>query len=171
MSTSNNIERFVPVFDGANFLEWKAQMTAYLQERGLWRIVNGAITLPVLAAGITQAQIDAWIDKDEQAQGILTLRIAHNLRTGVLANSAAGIWTNLNNTFARTGVAAVYQDFKAALRVKVGTYNPAKDITKLQTHLIWKKSAGNIDQCSLYSIDSSIASPLIYCDHSFGGLL
>ena len=42
---------------------------------------------------------------------------------------------HLNNTFAQTGVAAVYQDFKAAMRIKIGTSNPAKDITKLYTHL------------------------------------
>ena len=36
---------------------------------------------------------------------------------------------------AHTGVSAVYQDFKAPIRMKVGTSNPAKDIMKLFTHL------------------------------------
>ena len=44
-------------------------------------------------------------------------------------------WTALQTTFTCTGVSAVYQDFKAAIRMKVGTLNPAKDITKLFTHL------------------------------------
>ena len=36
---------------------------------------------------------------------------------------------------------------------------------------IWKKTVGNIDLYSLYSADSFIASPLKYCNHSFGGQL
>ena len=36
---------------------------------------------------------------------------------------------------------------------------------------IWEKSPGNVHQYSLYSVDSSVASPLIYCNYSFGGWL
>jgi hypothetical protein len=138
MSSSNkfSLEKSVPIFDGENFLEWQAQMTAYLQTKGWWHIVNGTITLPV--AGVnnaTQAQVDAWETANEMALGALTLRLAHTLRTGMVGATAALTWTNLNTQFARTGVSAVYQDFKAAMRVKIGTGNPAKDITQLTTHL------------------------------------
>ena len=53
----------------------------------------------------------------------------------MVGTTAALTWTALNTQFAQTGVAAVYQDFKAAMRYKLGTLNPAKDITKLYTHL------------------------------------
>ena len=131
--SSSTLEKFVPTFDGSNFLEWKAQMMAYLQERGYWWIVNGTITQPAPPA--TAAEIEAWDVKDEMVNGSITLRLAHNLRTGIVGATSHATWTNLNNTFAQTGVAAVYQDFKAAMRIKIGTSNPAKDITKLYTHL------------------------------------
>ena len=37
-------------------------------------------------------------------------------------------------TWSRTGISAIYQDYKAAIRVRIGMSNPAKDITRLQTH-------------------------------------
>src|SRR6266446_1398515 len=125
---SNTLEKHVPTFDGSNFLEWKAQMQAYLMEKGLWRIVNGTITLPVAGtAGATQADVEAWYKQDDMANGSMTLRLAFNLRTGVVGASSAATWTALNTQFAQTGVAAVYQDFKAAMRCRLGTSNPAKD--------------------------------------------
>ena len=133
---SNTLNKFVPTFDGSNFLEWKAQMQAYLMEKGLWRITNGMLTVPVAGtAGATAADVETWHTKDDQANGSMTLRLAHNLRTGVVGATAALTWTALNTQFAQTGVAVVYQDFKAAMRCKLGTSNPAKDITKLYTHL------------------------------------
>jgi hypothetical protein len=132
MSSENTqLDRSVPLFDGSNFLEWSAQMTAYLMKVGCWCIVNRTITRP-LAPGTAQ---DDWDNRDEIANGSIILRMAHNLRTGVVGNTAATTWTNVNMTWACTGVSAVYQDFKAAMRVRVSRHNPAKDITKLFTHL------------------------------------
>ena len=106
-------------------------MKAYLMERGYWRVVDGTLTRPP-AAGDPQT---AWDLKDEMANGSLVLRLAHNLRTGTVGATSHATWTNIQNTFARTGVSAVYQDFKAAMRCRVSRGNPAKDITKLFTHL------------------------------------
>ena len=133
---SNTLDKFVPTFDGSNFLEWKAQMQAYLMEKGLWHITNGTLILPVAGtAGATAADVEMWHTKDDQAKGSMTLRLAHNLRTGVVGATAALTWTALNTQFTQTGVAVVYQDLKAAMRCKLGTSNPAKDITKLYMHL------------------------------------
>ena len=57
------------------------------------------------------------------------------MRTGMVGATSALTWTALQTTFARSSVSAVYQDFKAAIRMKVGASNPAKDITKMFTHL------------------------------------
>ena len=73
----------IPIFDGSNFFEWEAQMTGYFQVKNLWRIVNGTRTLPVVGtANATQADVDLWENADEMARGILTLKIAFNLRAG-----------------------------------------------------------------------------------------
>ena len=57
-----------------------SQMTGYFQVKNLWRLVSGAQTLPVVGTtGATQADVDAWLDADEMARGLLTLKIAFNL--------------------------------------------------------------------------------------------
>ena len=135
-SADFSLDKVIPVFDGSNFLEWKAQMQGFLQLKGWWQIVNGTITLPVAGnAGAMQADVNNWLLADEMALGAITLKLAHTLRTGMVAATLALTWTALNTVFACTGVSAVYQDFKAAMRVKIGTNNPAKDITRLTTHL------------------------------------
>ena len=101
------------------------------QLKGWWRIVNGTITHP----GTQGMDQTAWDNADEMALGCITLKLAHNMRTGMVGAMLALIWTALQTTFARLSVSAVYQDFKAAIRMKVGASNPAKDITKLFTHL------------------------------------
>ena len=36
--------------------------------------------------------------------------------------------------WSQTGISAIYQDYKATIQIRVGMSNPAKDITRLQTH-------------------------------------
>ena len=84
------VNTHIPILDGANYREWKPQMKAFLQASGLWRIVDGTTTRPA-AAGPDQT---AWDMSDDMAQGNLTLRMSHNIRNQVGADSAA-IWTNL----------------------------------------------------------------------------
>ena len=48
--------------------------------------------------------------------------------------SSALVWTVITTTWSWTGISAIYQDYKAAIRIRVGMSNPAKDITRLQTH-------------------------------------
>lgn len=111
-------------------------MKGFLQLKGWWRIINRTMTRPAAGvAGATQADMNNWDLADEMALGAITLKLAHTLRTGMVAATSAATWTALTTAFARTGVSAVYQDFKAAMQVKIGTNNPAKDITRLTTHL------------------------------------
>ena len=44
---SNNLTQLVPVLDGTNYRCWAELMKAYLQQQGVWIIVN-------LPAGITK---------------------------------------------------------------------------------------------------------------------
>ena len=48
--------------------------------------------------------------------------------------TSALVWTAITTTWSRTGISAIYQDYKATIRIRVGMSNPAKDITRLQTH-------------------------------------
>ena len=91
MSSESSLEKSVLLFNGSNFLKWSMQMKAYLQKIGCFHIVDRTITCPV-QAGAAQT---AWDDKDEMALGTLTLRLAHNLCTSLLAADAATTWTNI----------------------------------------------------------------------------
>ena len=111
-------------------------MNGYLQLKGWWRIVNRTITRPVAGtAGAVATDEAAWDNADEMALGAITLKLAYTIRTGMVAATLVLTWTALQTAFAWTGVSAVYQDFKAAMRVRVGSGNPAKDITRLSSHL------------------------------------
>ena len=71
------------------------------------------------------------------AYGAISLRIAHHMQAAVLTaanTTSALVWAAITTTWSRTGISAIYQDYKAAIRIRVGLTNPAKDITCLQTH-------------------------------------
>lgn len=90
----------IPIFDGSNFFEWEAQMTGYFKVKNLWRLVNGTWSLPVAGTGgAMQADVDAWLNADEMAQGLLTLKIAFNLQAGQLGINANTTWTNILTNF------------------------------------------------------------------------
>ena len=138
-AATNDIKLAVPIFDGSNYNVWVDQMKFWLQSQNLWRIVNGTIPWPTVGAGppvITQADVNAWDDKDEAAFGAISLRIAHHMRATVLTATnvtSAMVWQAITMTWSRTGISAIYQDYKAAIWVRIGMSNPAKDITCLQT--------------------------------------
>ena len=158
MSSSNNasneVKITVPIFDGSNYNIWVEQMSLWLRSANLWRIVNGTTPRPTLGAGnppVTQQMVDIWDDKDEAAFGAISLRIAHHMRAAVLTATnvtSAMVWTAITTTWSKTGISAIYQDYKAAIRIRVGTSNPAKDITRLQTH--FERLAANNAPVSAY---------------------
>ena len=53
----------------------------------------------------------------------------------IIGATAAQTWTNLQTQFMSGGISSIYQDFKAAIAMKIGTSNPAKDMTSLYTYL------------------------------------
>ena len=95
----------VPLFDGLNYRTWATNMTAFLCSQCLWGIFSGRETKPldlpfpraaIAATSTTSAQpaIPApsqdevnerqreqreWMEKDEQALGMIQLRLSHTL--------------------------------------------------------------------------------------------
>ena len=127
-------------------------MKFWLQSQNLWRIVNGTIPQPTVGLGpppVTAQDVAVWDDKDEAAFGTISLRIAHHMRAAVLmaANTTSTlVWTAITTTWSCTGISVIYQDYKAAIRIRVGMSNPVKDITHLQTHFE-RLSANNARLC------------------------
>lgn len=51
-NNNNNVSTHVPILDGTNYREWKAQMMAFLQASGLWLIMNRMIPEPIPAPAV-----------------------------------------------------------------------------------------------------------------------
>jgi hypothetical protein len=99
MSSNNGINN-VPVFSSANFRTWQQTMGDYLRSMRLYRHISGAAFRPAPVVPPTQANLDtmvAWDEADEQAQGILGLRLSTNLHTrlGATAHACGRPWTTL----------------------------------------------------------------------------
>ena len=139
-AATTDVKTAIPIFDGSNYNVWVDQMKFWLQSQNLWRIVNGTIPRPTVGPGprpVTAQDTAVWDNKDEAAFGAISLRIAHHMRAAVLTaanTTSALVWTAITTTWSRTGISAIYQDYKATIRIRVGMSNPAKDITRLQTH-------------------------------------
>jgi hypothetical protein len=133
---SNNGINNVPVFSSVNFRTWQQTMGDYLRPMRLFRHVSGATIRLTLVVLPTQANLDAiaaWDKADEQAQGILGLRLSTNLRThlGVTAHT---LWQALDNAFGHPGISSIYADLQAALHVKIlGGQNPQVEMQWLLT--------------------------------------
>ena len=54
-----------------------------------------------------------------------------NVCTGIVSATTAQTWTNLQMQFTLGGISSIYQDFKAAMAVKIGMSNPTKDMMNL----------------------------------------
>ena len=53
----------------------------------------------------------------------------------IIGATAAQTWTNPQTQFMSGGISSIYQNFKATMAMKIGTSNPAKDMTTLYTYL------------------------------------
>ena len=103
---SSQINRLVSLFNSSDYRSWATSMTAFLHSQRLWGIVSGRGSRPsdlspraAVAATTTspaqpaipaptpeqvserQREQKEWMEKDEQAQGIIQLRLTHNLHS------------------------------------------------------------------------------------------
>jgi hypothetical protein len=62
---------------GVNYPIWADKITAYLKSKGLFCIVSGALKAPAS----TEDTYKTWMAKDEQAQGIIQMKISPAIRT------------------------------------------------------------------------------------------
>jgi gag-polypeptide of LTR copia-type len=133
---SNNGINNIPVFSGANFHTWQQMMGDYLRSMRLFRHVSGTTIRPTPVVPLIQANLDtiaAWDEANEQAQGILGLRLSTNLCTHLGATAHAS-WQALNNTFRQPGISSIYADLQAALHIKIfGGQNLQVEMQRLLT--------------------------------------
>ena len=157
---SSQVDCLVPLFNGSDYRSWATSMAAYLLSIRLWGIVEGREhrleDLPsgratVAATTTTQAQLAIlapsheqvserqrdqreWIEKDEQAQGIIQLRLSHNLHT-LIGITAYRTWKNIADSYGKPGAALIFPNFKALNSFRLSGSNPAPEISKMVTLL------------------------------------
>jgi hypothetical protein len=135
MSSNNSINN-VPVFSSANFRTWQQTIEDYLKSMRLYRHISGAAFRPAPVVPPTQANLDtmaAWDEANEQAQGILGLKLLTNLCTHLGATAHAS-WQALDNAFGQPGISSIYADLQAALHVKIsGGQNLQVEMQQLLT--------------------------------------
>jgi energy-converting hydrogenase Eha subunit E len=135
MSSNNGINN-IPVFSSANFYTWQQTMGDYLRSMRLYRHISGAAFRLALVVPPTQANLDAmaaWDEADEQAQGILGLRLSTNLCTHLGATDHAS-WQALDNAFGQPGISSIYADLQATLYMKIlGGQNLQVEMQQLLT--------------------------------------
>src|SRR5208283_2253293 len=138
---SSALEKFVTVrLDGSNWLTWSQQMTAYLRSQGLWQMTAGSRPRPAsLPSTATPEDITArdalqtdWDDKNDQALGIIALRMSFALQTAYMKPAAEDTWTALKTAFDVPSSAAMFADIKTAMAFKLsGTRDPLPEIMRL----------------------------------------
>ena len=158
---SSQINCLVSLFNGSDYHSWATSMTAFLHSQCLWRIVSGRETRPnnlpssgraAVAATTTspaqlaipaptqeqvserQREIREWIEKDEQAQGIIQLRLTHNLHS-LMGITTYRTWRNIEESYGKPGVALIFADFKALTTFRLSGSNPTLEISKMITLL------------------------------------
>src|SRR5260221_2731079 len=73
-------------------------------------------------AACAKLQMD-WDNKDDQALGIITLKISHSLRTHI-TDEASVVWQSLSNAFATPGPAAIFNDFAKVINLRIQSTLP-----------------------------------------------
>src|SRR5260221_8399065 len=68
-------------------------------------------------AAHAKEQMD-WDNKDDQALGIITLKISHSLHTHIM-DEASVVWESLANAFATPGPAAIFNDFTKVVKLRI----------------------------------------------------
>ena len=156
----SQIDRLVPLFNGSDYCSWATSMTAYLCSIRLWGIVSGRESRPsdlpsgraaVTATQTTPAQLAIpaptqeqvserqaaqreWVEKDEQALGIIQLQLSHHLHT-LIGITAYRTWRSIEDNYGKPGAALIFADFKALNAFRLSGSNPAPVISKMVTLL------------------------------------
>ena len=82
MSSSTSFTASITPLNNSNYPTWKLEVTALLRTKGLFRLVNGTVTKPTVKDGDSSSldKLETYLDKLEQAAGILILSVGQDQR-------------------------------------------------------------------------------------------
>ena len=112
MSSTDAVRRFEKLKAG-NYHEWEINMSAALRSRGLWAIVTGKRTKPVVpsptatnadAVSAAQEKVETWEDEAEKAAGDIMLNLSQDEQKAVRASAddPVALWKALKDRHVQT---------------------------------------------------------------------
>ena len=134
MSSSNGVDKLVPVFDSQDFRLWQEKISDYFKSQRLWKYISRVFPRPAPATAgaptvAETAAIAEWDEVDEQVHAIIAMRLSSNLWTHLgsaqFPRIAKQAWDSLVASFGQMGISGLIADFHWAAFSKVsGTQNP-----------------------------------------------
>ena len=115
------------------YLKGHQNLLSCLSQRLLCRNISIIFLelLPQQAYHRVKEQAD-WNNKDDQAIGIITLKVSHSLRTHIDDNASAA-WTSLSTALGTPGPASIFNDFAKVVNLRLqSNQHPAADM-----NLMW----------------------------------
>jgi len=115
MSTSHSVFPKITPLTTVNYQAWKVDVEFVLREKKLWRIVSGLELSPVVASPETataassapaappSAELLAWMEKADQAIGIIGRLMSENIRHVIepYTEDPAAAWNQLRERFGK----------------------------------------------------------------------
>jgi len=160
MSSSSNVASHVPVLSRPNYQEWAPKMESFLMSQGQYTILtrpkpkeptmlktNETDFDPdihtMVAADVVDAKHEEWEDKVEKltktnlrALGNIRLRLHHSIAYKFKDEKSAGeLWRSLKTSYGKTGISAIYSEFKQAMDLKIpDSADPSLQIDRFTAH-------------------------------------
>ena len=116
MSSSNGVDKLIPVFNGQDFCLWQEKISDFFKSQRLWKYVSGAFPCPTPAAAgaLTAAETAAiaeWDEIDKQVHAIIAMHLSSNLWTHLGSASspkaAKQAWDSLVASFGQMGISGL----------------------------------------------------------------
>ena len=135
--SSSDMKKVQPTLIGSeNYMSWAASMQSLLKVLKVWRYTNTMVNAPVPAqGGPTQADLDAWNEKQDLATGTITFYVSGMIQQNIInIGNANTMWTRLQETYGTPGAAGIYVEFKHAINLRIRkNEDPMPRVNELRT--------------------------------------
>ncbi|GAA5987050.1 hypothetical protein JCM5350_002832 [Sporobolomyces pararoseus] len=127
MSTANEV-LFKPL-NSTNYYEWRPNMMALLQSKGLWLVVNGTDTKPATTTGGKKSD---WEEKDMKAIGLIAINVSEGKEEVTNAETSKEAWDELSKLYDRKGLSMTIQLKTQLFRLQEENATIGTQITKIK---------------------------------------
>ena len=148
----SNIEKYVSIFNGANWPHWSSQMKDFLSSTSppLWLYVNGTYAIPTGPPALPETatsqktaehaalvqehreQVALWEEKDMQARALTRLRLSDPIKQSVEERETSKeTWAALKELYGQESHSRNFGIFRQAITFRLSGNDPTPEFTKL----------------------------------------